>query len=287
MVFRVVLGRLQIRWFVVALVVLLAVPASAGAATGPMKIHYYQRPGSACASTNPTAAGAKKYTSAVSQTGLAFDGSELLVSCWGDGSILKVSEAGSVLGQLQVTGVAGLGGISWDADHNVLWACAITGTNKSLSNQIGWVEFDPLTQSGAWHYVGNTPHGCTNNLNYANGVLWADGAYKLSHGTSQWIDAGTAVLDPPLKMTATYRPFTPDGHVSGAIPGADGLPLWEADNWTPTTKSIWEAGATSPIETGTQRFEQLVCDPNAPTGPMLFVKWFNQNGFGAIPVDRC
>jgi hypothetical protein len=64
----------------------------------------------------------------------------------------------------------------------------------------------------------------------------------------------------------TAHPFTPDGHVSGAIPGADGLPLWEADNWTPTTQSIWEAGATSPIETGTQRFEQLVCDPNAPSG---------------------
>ena len=54
-----------------------------------------------------------------------------------------------------------------------------------------------------------------------------------------------------------------------------------------TTKSIWEAGATSPIETGTQRFEQLVCDPNTLTGPVLFVKWFNQNGFGAIPVDTC
>ena len=283
----VILGRLHIRRFVAALVVVLAVPASAGAATGPMKIHFYQRPGSACASTNPTAAGAKKYTSAVSQTGIAFDGSELLVSCWGDGSILKVTEAGSVVGQLQVTGVAGLGGISWDADHDVLWACAITGTNTSLSNQIGWVEFDPLTQSGAWHHVGNAPHGCTNNLTYTNGLLWADGAYKLSHGSSQWIDVGPAVLDPTLQMTPTYRPFTPDGHVSGAIPGADGQPLWEADNWTPTTKSIWEAGATSPIETGTQRFEQLVCDPNTPTGPMLFVKWFNQNGFGAIPVDTC
>ena len=251
-----------------------------------MKIHYYQRPGSACASTNPTAAGAKKYTSAVSQTGLAFDGTELLVSCWGDGSILKVSEAGSVLGQLQVTGVAGLGGISWDADHQVLWACAITGTNKSLSNQIGWVKFDPSTHSGAWHHVGDAPHGCTNNLNYANGLLWADGAYKLSNGTSQWIDVGTAVLVPPLKMTPTYHPFTPDGHVSGAIPGADGLPLWEADNW-PHPKTIWEAGATSAIETGTQRFEQLVCDPKTLPGPMLFVNWFNQNGFGAIPVDDC
>ena len=281
-----VLGRVQIRWFVVAVVVLLAVPASAGAATGPMKIHYYQRPGSACASTNPTAAGAKKYTSAVSQTGLAFDGSELLVSCWGDGSILKVTEAGSVIGKLQVTGVAGLGGISWDVDHQVLWACAITGTTTSLSNQIGWVEFDPLTQSGAWHHVGDAPHGCTNNLNYANGLLWADGAYKLSHGTSQWIDFCKAVLVPPLKMTPTYHPFTPDGHVSGAIPGADGLPLWEADNW-PHPKTIWKAAATSPIETGTQRFEQLVCDPKTLPRPMLFVKWFNQNGFGAIPVDRC
>src|SRR5205814_6993687 len=83
------------------------------------------------------------------------------------------------------------------------------------------------------------------------------GAYKLSHGSSQWIDAGQAVLWTTLTMTPTYHPFTPDGHVSGAIPGADGQPLWEADNWG-TTRSIWEAGATSPIETGTQRFEQLV-----------------------------
>ena len=73
----------EIGWFVLVLVVVLAMPASAGAATGPIDIHYYQRPGSACASTNPTAAGAQKYTSAVSQTGLAFDGTELLVSCWG------------------------------------------------------------------------------------------------------------------------------------------------------------------------------------------------------------
>ena len=71
-------------------------------------------------------------------------------------------------------------------------------------------------------------------------------------------------------MTPTYRPFTPDGHVSGAIPDADGLPLWEADN-SSTTRSKWEAGATSPIETGTQRFEQLVCDPNTPNRAVLFV----------------
>src|SRR6476660_2843852 len=106
-----------------------------------MKIHYYQRPGSACASTNPTAAGAKKYTSSVSQTGIAFDGSELLVSCWGDGSILKLHEAGSVIDQLQVTGAAGLGGMSWDADHQVLWACASPSPKNSLTNQIGWVKF--------------------------------------------------------------------------------------------------------------------------------------------------
>ena len=177
------LGRLQIRWFVVALVVMLAVPASAGAATGPMKIHFYQRPGSACASTNPTAAGVKKYTSAVSQTGLAFDGSELLVSCWGDGSILKVTEAGTVVGQLQVTGVAGLGGISWDADHQVLWACAITGTNTSLSNQIGWVavrSVDPIRSLAPRGDIRRTAAPTTSTMR--NGLLWADGAYKQSHG---------------------------------------------------------------------------------------------------------
>ena len=60
----------------------------------------------------PTAVGAKKYTSAVSQTGLAFDGTELLVSCWATDRSSRLSEAGSVLGQLQVTRVTGLGGIS-------------------------------------------------------------------------------------------------------------------------------------------------------------------------------
>ena len=123
-----------------------------------------------------------------------------------------------MLGQLQVTGVTGLGGISWDAKDQVLWACAITGTNPSLSNQIGWIKFNSSTQTGEWHHVGDAPHGCTNNLTYANGKLWADGAYKLSNGSSQWIDVGRAVLWTTLTMTPTYHPFTPDGHVSGAIP---------------------------------------------------------------------
>jgi hypothetical protein len=277
------------RWWIGMVCVLLAFPAQAAASMhGPMKVHYYQRPGSACASTDPTALGNKKFTSVgVSQTGITFDGRQLLVSCWADATILRISEGGDVIDQLQTGGVSGLGAIAWDPVDRVLWGCSIAATSPARSAQIGWMSYDPAGGAiGTWNFTGPAPHGCVNNLQYVDGRLWADGTYKDSGATSNWIDVGTASLLPTMSLTGVFHPFTPSHHVSGALPDANGQPQWEADN-SGTTKSIWEAGASAPIETATLRFEQLACDPDSPGGPRLFVKWFNQNAFGTIPVDHC
>src|SRR5438093_1211442 len=57
--------------------------------------------------------------------GIAFDGSELLVSCVDDNVLTRVDPVtGANLGSITVGGVLpaqGIGAISWDRDNNLLW----------------------------------------------------------------------------------------------------------------------------------------------------------------------
>jgi hypothetical protein len=265
------------RRIVMAGALLLAWPAVAQAGqTGPMQLVTFQRPAdSACVSVKGT-------NSTAHQTGITWDGAQLLVSCWGDKYVDEVASNGTWLGRLEVDGLPGpgIGAIAWDSTNGELWACAIDpGTKPQLSARIGTVVFDPITGAGTWQLAGTAPHGCVNNLQVANGVVWADGAYKGSSGTSRFIDAGQAAAPLTLAPLPHSSVFTSSGNVSGAIPGSDGTPLWEADN-SGQVKSIWRAGVR--IETGTLRFEQLACDEAIGR---VYVKWFNQNRFGVIDPD--
>jgi hypothetical protein len=260
---------------------LLVWPAAAQAGvSGPMKIQVFTRPAdSACVSVKGT-------NSTAHQTGITWDGTQLLVSCWGDKYVDEVAPGDGTtatwLGRLEVDGLPGpgIGAIAWDSTDGVLWACAIDpGTKPQLSAQIGTVAFDPITGAGTWQLAGTAPHGCVNNVAWADGELWADGAYKRSNGTSRFIDTGPAAAPLALAPLPDGSIFTGSGNVSGMIPGSDGAPLWEADN-TGTNKSIWRAGVK--IEAGSLRFEQLACDEALGR---VYVKWFNQNRFGTIDPD--
>ncbi len=251
------------------------------------QVKFTRPPDSACVTTPG------KQTSAVSQTGITWDGSELLVSCWGDGWIDELSagdsttRAGTWLGRLQVTGLpgSGLGAIAWGGDR--LWGCAITGsttTKRAQSSQLGYVQFD-VNGVGSWTPAGSAPHGCVNNVQVVGDQLWADGTYVGGSATSAYIDAGPAGS---ALVAAFSGPsiFTRTGHVSGALPNADGsAPLWEADNYK-SPKSIWHMTDTGPVEveTGSLRFEQLTCDEASGT---VYVKWHNQNRFGVIAGLGC
>jgi len=259
----------------------LVFPASAGASVqGLTSTRLFTRPAdSPCVSTT----GANSATNA---TGIAWDGTELLISCWKGPWVDKVSPSGAWLGRLKVVGLPGqstglgLGAIAWDASRGRLWGCAITGDTQGLqarSNHVGYVHFDK-NGTGSWIGAGTAPHGCVNNVEVVGDQIWADGAYAGSNGTSTWIDAGPAN---PLNLTGTFHPFTASGHVSGALPDSHGKPLWEADN-SGTTKTIWRAGTQ--VASGTLRFEQLTCDKSLGR---VYVKWFNQNRFGFIDGRGC
>ena len=170
---------------VVIAVVVLAQPAAA--ATGPMRFVTFHRPaGSGCVTTTGVKA-------AATATGIGWDGARVLVSCWADQAIDRYTQAGGLVDVVTVHGLPGpgLGGLSWDADHHVWWACAVNGeiTNKALSQGVGYI-----TPDGSWHPAAIAPHGCINNVTYEAGRVYADGAYANSHATSTTVDVGVVTV---------------------------------------------------------------------------------------------
>jgi cysteine-rich repeat protein len=58
-------------------------------------------------------------------TGVAYDGTNLLLTCWGSGVIQRVNATThSNAGAVTVAGASDLGAIAWDGTRNRLWACA-------------------------------------------------------------------------------------------------------------------------------------------------------------------
>jgi hypothetical protein len=175
-----------------------------------------------------------------------------------------------------------MGAISWDAHDGVLWACAIDPPPNSpnLSQRVVTVRFDPKTGVGTWKLAGRAPHGCVNNVDYRAGLVYADGAYTGSSGSSTHVDRSAVLSNLQLRFADSRMTlFSP--HVSGTIVAADGSLEWQADNYG-TVKSIWHAGKR--IEWGSLRFEQLACDEASGT---VYIKWFNENRFGRIDSVGC
>ena len=263
---------------VVVAVVMLAQPAAA-ATIGPMQLVTFHRPaGSGCG----TVSGVK---AAASGTGIGWDGSRVLVSCWADEAIDRYTPAGGLVDVVPVSGLPGpgLGGISWDADHGVWWACAVDGsiTNKALSKLVGYI-----TADGSWHQAAIAPHGCVNNVTYHAGLVYADGAYAKSQATSTTVDVGAVTvgsggqLQLPAKLVDLH-PALWSPHTSGNLFDDSGQLQWQADQFGPT-KTIWHQGVK--VLSTTLRIEQLAC--NDATGT-VYVKWFNQNRFGVIAGLGC
>jgi len=257
----------------------LVSPAAVAATAGPMKFVTFHRPaGSGCVTTTGTKA-------AATATGIGWDGSHVLVSCWKDAAIDRYTPTGALVDVVPVTGLpgAGLGGLSWDANDGVWWACGLDPApkNAALSKQVGYI-----TADGAWHAASIAPHGCVNNLTYQAGQIYADGAYAKSQATSTTVDVGTVTrsadgaLQLPAKL-ADLHPTLWSAHTSGNLFSDTSVLEWQADQFG-TSKTIWHDGTI--VLQSTLRFEQLACDE--VTGD-VYVKWFNQNRFGVIQGFTC
>ena len=112
--------------------------------------------------------------STATQTGVAYDGSRLLLSCWNDNTITAVSPSdGSQLAVYHISGGTDFGALTWDPVRNVLWACNLH------ENGVGTIDLSTSTFVPVF-----TARGCTDALAYdpTDDTLWAgrDGGHTVA-----------------------------------------------------------------------------------------------------------
>jgi hypothetical protein len=151
---------------------LLALSGTAPAATGDnLRTITANQNGTDCADANRTG----DATGAIG-TGIAFDGTNLLLSCWSDNTVVEVSPLdGSQVTIHQISGVSGLGALAWDNTDQQLWAC-----KDPPGSVVGTI--DLVTNTFTTKF---TSAGCTDGLAYdANDdTIWssADAAPSIEH----------------------------------------------------------------------------------------------------------
>jgi uncharacterized repeat protein (TIGR01451 family) len=139
--------------------------ASASAAT-TLRTFIADRSGTACASID--ALGNQGSVS----TGVAFDGSRLLLSCWTDNKVVAVSATdGSQLAAYAISGGGGFGALAWDPGRSLLWAC------NQHANEIGTIDLGARTYTKRF-----VSRGCTDALDYdaSDDTLWTGGDERTS-----------------------------------------------------------------------------------------------------------
>lgn len=99
-------------------------------------------------------------------TGIAFNGANLLLTCWYSNQVAEVSAAnGAYVGTATIAGATNLGAIAWDAGRGGAWVC------ESFS-QVGFIDFTTSTYTPAF-----ASQGCVDGLAYdgADDTIWASG----------------------------------------------------------------------------------------------------------------
>lgn len=156
------------------LVAILAVAFSALAWTGVASAANGDQLRQITANTNGTACGDNAGGFKVG-VGIAFDGTNLLVSCYNDSTVTAVSPVdGSQVAIHPIFGASSLGALAWDNGRGLLWAC-------SGFNQIGTI--DLITNAFTPVFSG----GCFDGLAYdgSDDTIWAsdDAASTTEHYT--------------------------------------------------------------------------------------------------------
>ena len=119
-------------------------------------------------------------------TGIAFDGTNLIMSCWYHNrfDILDTSD-GHLITSIAVPGSFGYGAIAWDASTQTLWACS-TDTHQTV------VQIDLSTQTILSSF-GGAP--CTDGLAYdgSDNTLWTSG--DVYQDINHWQTDGTLIAN--------------------------------------------------------------------------------------------
>jgi hypothetical protein len=108
-------------------------------------------------------------------TGIAFDGTNLLISCWYTNTIEVVSAVdGALLSTHTITGLSGIGAIAWDVAGSQLWAC------NSVDQSVVTIDLETNVAQPRF-----ASRGCLDGLSFDgfDNTVWAsaDAAPTLEH----------------------------------------------------------------------------------------------------------
>lgn len=106
-------------------------------------------------------------------TGIAFDGTNLIMSCWSNPGLDIIDPlTGALLNTVTVAGYDGFGALAWNRNTGTLWACG-TGGVAGFMDQA--VEIDMTTGSVIGSFP--VPRTCTDGLAYdgVDNTLWTSG----------------------------------------------------------------------------------------------------------------
>jgi hypothetical protein len=221
---------------------------TAGAANGDnLRQIIADRSGTDCASVNP----AGNHNSV--GVGIAFDGTNLLLSCYSDNTVTAVSPAdGSQVAVHHIVGASSLGALAWDNTRAVLWAC-------SSSSTIGTIDlttniFTPLFLT----------NGCFDGTAYdsSDDSLWTspDATNHITHYSAVGgIDLGQ------------FFPVLPCGNSGIAVGGSL---LYLATNGCSSIYTSAKDFSSPPtlFASFPRRLEDMECD-NITFGPALAAIW--------------
>ncbi len=164
--------------------VLIGVPGTAGAANGDnLRTIIADRTGTDCASFD--AAG----DHASVGVGIAFDGTNLLISCYSDNTVTAINPAdGSQIAVHNIVGASSLGALAWDNGRGLLWACS--GFNTAGTIDLSTNLYTPVF----------TTVGCFDGLAYdaSDDTIWA--SEDVSPSVEHFTITGTQLSSNPVTL---------------------------------------------------------------------------------------
>jgi uncharacterized repeat protein (TIGR01451 family) len=271
---------------------------SAGAFTGiPVAVAAvpatvaFSHAGSACASQS----GTNNLPTGMSQTGIAFDGSRLLVSCWGDTTITSFSPTNplsatvyTVAGtMLDGSPVKAFGALAYGRGTHTLWACASASNAGSGGPENQMSEVGQISLASGTYTPVFTSHGCDNGLAYDPGTA-------TGRANTLWTSADIATTIYHYAISGRQLESQDVTSLLGDTPANSGIAvgggqLYLANPQT-TTKRVYQVApdfsTSTQVLSSTHRYEDMECDDQTyGSQTVLWVMWFNQNVLKPLPIS--
>lgn len=253
---------------------LIGLPGTAGAANGDnLRTIIADRTGTACASIN--AAGDHLSVG----VGIAFDGTNLLISCFSDNTVTAINPAdGSQVGIHNIVGASSLGALAWDNGRGLLWAC-------SAFNTVGTIDMTTNVYTPTFVIAGSgvLAPGCFDGLAYdgSDDTIWASG--DVSPSVEHFTVTGTQLSSNPVSLGGCNGGFPSSGIAVG------GPLLYLANNGC---SEIYEVPKDFSSETlfasFPRRLEDMECDNVTFPGAIWSIDAFdNVLNAWEIPAGTC